>query len=178
MSKFVTMSKFAEMQGIHRSTVTRWKQTGRLVMTENNKKVDVEASLKKIKNTEGHRTDMKEKHAQNRGHEITEQEPKNSIEDDNEDMSATETTIGSERANIKAKKLDFENKLIQLKARIESGETLYLDDFMKDIEKKATGIKSGIERLIDNLAPQLTGLSQTERNTRIQSEINKFIEQI
>lgn len=176
----------AEGKGPNKSTVTRWGQAGNLVLTQGKmKQVMVEQSLAKINSAQGHRTDMVAKHAKARGTAI--EQPTESLsktqtdapsDDDSEDMVATQQVIGEERAGIKAKKLDCENKLIQLKQSIEEGETLYLDEFLADLGKQAGGLRTDIDRLIDNLAPQIYGLNQAERNTRIQAEINKLLQKI
>jgi hypothetical protein len=59
-----TQAQFAAAQGWHRSTVTRLKQAGRLVMQGS--RVDVAASLARIEETGGMRFDVAERHAANR----------------------------------------------------------------------------------------------------------------
>lgn len=62
-----TQTQFATRLGVDKSHITRLKQAGRLVMTDG--KVDVEASLQCIKETEGGRDDVAARHAEARGGE-------------------------------------------------------------------------------------------------------------
>ena len=65
----LTQKEFADLLGVHRSTVTRWKQHGRLVLDENGLVV-VDASRQLIWETQGGRADMVDAHAQRRGRSI------------------------------------------------------------------------------------------------------------
>lgn len=67
-----TQAEFAAAQGWHRSTVTRLKQAGRLVMQGG--RVDVAASLVRIEETGGMRFDVAERHAAQRAQQGTQQE--------------------------------------------------------------------------------------------------------
>lgn len=61
---YLTQAGFAHFMGWHRSTVTRLKQAGRLVMQGS--RVDVAASLARIEETGGMRFDVAERHASQR----------------------------------------------------------------------------------------------------------------
>lgn len=52
---------FARRQGVNRSTVTRWAETGRIVLAGDG--VDVEASLRRLAETAGARPDVADRHA-------------------------------------------------------------------------------------------------------------------
>lgn len=56
---------FARRQNVNRSTVTRWAETGRIVLAGDG--VDVEASLRRLAETAGARPDVAERHAAARG---------------------------------------------------------------------------------------------------------------
>lgn len=56
---------FARRQGVNRSTVTRWAETGRIVLAGDG--VDVEASLRRLAETAGARPDVADRHAAARG---------------------------------------------------------------------------------------------------------------
>lgn len=61
----LSQSAFATHKNVNRSTVTRWKDDGRLVMVGN--KVDVEASEQRLKETAGGRDDVAARHAAAKG---------------------------------------------------------------------------------------------------------------
>jgi phage terminase Nu1 subunit (DNA packaging protein) len=60
MSQAVKQAEFAALLGVNRSTVTRWKKDGRLVMAGG--LVDVEASRRAIADSSGGREDVKARH--------------------------------------------------------------------------------------------------------------------
>lgn len=64
MSEAVTQATFARLQGWNKSTVTRLKQAGRLVMQGG--LVEVAASVRRIAETGGMRLDVAERHAAER----------------------------------------------------------------------------------------------------------------
>jgi len=174
-----TKSQFAEIMGVHKSTVTRWGKVGRLVLAENGR-VKVEESKALIKSTEGGRTDVAERHAQNRGQALPTQPQTQQAAtelDESADMQASASEIGEDRAHYKAVALDSKNKLDKLADALSNGNRLHRDEQLQSISQLANDLKSGVERLIDNLAPQLTGLPEKERQQKIQNEIHLLIQQ-
>ena len=83
-----TQAQFAVAQGWHRSTVTRLKQAGRLVMQGS--RVDVAASLARIEETGGMRFDVAERHAANRTQHSAQQEPQKTAAEPSAGVGATE----------------------------------------------------------------------------------------
>lgn len=61
MAAFARRMKDHIGREVHRGTVTRWAQEGRIVLVDG--KVDVEASLEQLRATEGSRPDVAERHA-------------------------------------------------------------------------------------------------------------------
>lgn len=179
MSNVETKAQFAKRLGVNRSTITRWGKAGRLVLAKNGK-VLVQESLAQIKATEGHRSDLKQKHAQQRGQPLQTATPSAqnaSVLDESPDMQADSALIGEDRAHYKAIALDSKNQLDNLETALKQGERLYKDQFTSSIAKQANYLKNGIERLIDNLAPQIANQPQAERLQKIQQEINQLINQ-
>ena len=178
-----TKSQFAKTIGVHKSTVTRMGKAGRLVLTPGGK-VKVDESIAQISATQGHRSDVSERHTQNRGHSLqignngntaqhgTQQQENKDI---NEDMTATEKEVGHDRAYYKAITLDLGNKQIKLDVALDRGIRLDKEQHHQDIGQTAKDIKSAIERLIDNLAPQLAGLTCPQQRLEL---INKHIQPI
>jgi len=71
LPKTETRAQFAARLGVHRSTITRAVEAGRLVLHENGH-ILVAPSLKRWHETKAGRTDMEARHAQNRGAAIPE----------------------------------------------------------------------------------------------------------
>lgn len=177
-----TKAAFSRRLGVNKSTVTRMAKAGRLVLTESGK-VKVEESLAQINATQGDRTDVAERHAQNRGHSINTQQTQPQAQqsatvlDESDDMQAISAEIGEDRAMYKAIALDAKNQQDKLDDALANGSRLYSEEFLQDLSKQAGDIKAAIERLIDNLAPQLTGLDEQQRKEKIETEINLLIQQ-
>lgn len=71
----VTQKEFADLIGCHKSHITRLKQQGRIVLTDDGL-VDVVASKLRISETEGGRGDVKARHAAEKGQESTKTDEK------------------------------------------------------------------------------------------------------
>ncbi|MDG4811914.1 hypothetical protein P8629_02740 [Hydrogenovibrio sp. 3SP14C1] len=177
MSNVVSKAEFARQQGVNKSTVTRWDKAGRLVLNERGK-VLVSESIKLLAETDGHRTDLKEKHADSRGKNIG--KPSSEQTDhDYSDMEAKEEDIGKDRAHWKAMTLDSENQMMLLNQAISEGDRVKLEDVIGDISGLAKSIKQGIQNLVDNLTPQIANISdEAEKKQRIESEVQKLIQQL
>lgn len=182
-----TKAEFARRLGVHKSTVTRYAQADRLVLATNGK-VMVKDSLARIYATMGHRTDLTEKHAQDRGQAIknptdeqgqSQSDSHDSMDPIDLDMDATEQTVGQDRAKYKAAAIDFGNQKIKLEEALNEGIRIDKQDYHQHISQKAVNLKSAIERLIDNLAPQIATLTdETSRKAKIESEIQLLLQQI
>lgn len=178
-----TKAAFSRRLGVNKSTVTRMAKAGRLVLTESGK-VKVEESLAQINATQGHRTDVSQRHAQNRGHALnnaTQAQQSATGDDLNAAMAQSEPTsqpANNERTALQAAALDFKNKSLKLEEALNRGIRLDKDEYHSDLAKQGGNIKSAIERLIDNLAPQLTGLSKDDRQQKIQQQVSVLLEQI
>lgn len=81
-----SQSAFAQRRGVNRSTVSRWKDAGRLVMQ--GKKVDVEASVELIEQTAAGRDDVAMRHRLEREerHLLDDGLAELDLEDDPEDV--------------------------------------------------------------------------------------------
>ena len=178
-SPLESKAAFARRLGVSRSTVTRAAQSDRLVINVDGL-VLINESLAKWESTKGARSDVEQRHAQNRGHAIQTQQGKTQAQqDDDIDLDATEQQVGAERAQYKAAALDFGNKKLKLEEALNRGIRIGKQQHHKDIALKAKQIKSAIEILIDNLSPQLIGITdKTKRATLIKSETQKILEQI
>jgi len=160
---------FARRLNWNRSTVTRAAQSGRLVMVGS--LVDVEASLARLKATEGGRTDVAARHAAHRGTPLPEaiqprenaataaQPPRTPVIY----AAAGADTDGTTRARYKAITLHLENQQIKLGMAMARG----LRFARKDVAREATAlgaiIRSAAERVIDQTAPRLAVMTDPAR---------------
>jgi hypothetical protein len=64
MNEHLSMADFARLKGVHKGTVTRWRQQGRIVM--HGRKVNVPASEQQLQETGGARPDVADRHARKR----------------------------------------------------------------------------------------------------------------
>lgn len=163
MENIVTKSKFAEIQGVNKSTVTRWNKAGRLVLA-NNGKVIVDESIKKLKITRGGRLDVSKRHADNRDKQTTQ-----------ENNQANEQASEQGIEYYKAIKQDMINRGLKLNEELTIGTRLNKKEYSLNQARYAMKIKTGIENLIDNLAPQLFSLDKKERQAKIQQEIQQLV---
>ena len=148
----VIQSEFARLMGVNRSTVTRWKQEGRLVLAADGK-IDAEASRARIKETEGTRDDVAARHAEARGAEIPGAEPVTPPPGESEIVPQEETT----RAYWTMRK----ERALALAAEREEAEQRRA--LVPIAEAKAITIditvafRSAAENLPHRVAPQLVG---------------------
>lgn len=164
---------FARRLNWNRSTVTRAAQAGRLVMV--GKMVDVEASLARLKATEGGRTDVAARHATERGAPVsqaagtivaghTAAQAPCTAENDTPAMADAD---GAGRARYKAITLQFENQQIKLGMAMARG----LRFTRKDVAREATAlgaiVRSAVERVIDQTAPRLAVMTDDDRRRHL-----------
>ena len=174
-----TKAAFARRLNWNRSTVTRAAQAGRLVMSGN--LVDVEASIARIKATEGSRADVAARHAAERlnhnpehvANKKTAHEASSAVyATENEAVQSTDTD-GPGRARYKAITLQYENQQIKLGMAMSRG----LRFARKDVSRESTAlgaiIRSAVERVIDQTAPRLAVMSDAgRRRTLLGAELS------
>lgn len=163
LPKTETCARFAARLGVARSTVTRAKQAGRLVMHESGN-VLVEASLKRWHETKGGRDDVAARHAENRGAEIpeaAEAEKNATAARKTRNASATpdpETGTDQQagtRASYKAASIKYENDAIKLEIALRRGHRYPLTAIRHEALGIGGTLRASIERLIDQTAPRL-----------------------
>lgn len=156
---------FARRLNWNRSTVTRAAQAGRLVMSGN--LVDVEASLARLKATEGGRADVAARHAAERGQGGAEHTPPAQNATTTQKLARTAdpaaapipdpaaATDGVSRARYKAMVLHYENQQIKLAMAMARGLRFTRKDAAREASALGGIIRSAIERVIDQIAPRL-----------------------
>ncbi|MFW6021406.1 MAG: hypothetical protein ACOCPR_04895 [Guyparkeria sp.] len=158
-----TKARFAERLGVHRSTITRAAKQGRIVCDLQGR-VLVEDSLQRWHDTAGPRTDMQAAHAQRRGQPIpgagSAQSGGHSSGHDHDTATGLPATAlidaEGERARWQAHTLHWTNSRTRLDIELDLRKRVMIDDVTRAAEAMGGAARSGIERLVDELAPRLT----------------------
>lgn len=171
-----TQAEFAATQGWHRSTVTRLKQAGRLVMQ--GRMVKVAASLARIEETGGMRFDVAERHAANRAQpgtqpaqpdaEKTAQAPLAGAgegvgtgEGSNAPPASASGT-GERRSDAQARKEAALADLAEMDVKQKRGNLIPKDDVDAALRAFATSVRARLDVLPDQLAPLLAPVSDLD----------------
>jgi len=160
---------FARRLGVNKSTITRAEQAGRLVMQGG--KVDVAASLDRWHATAGGRTDLTEKHAQQRGQSIPPipthiPDQKNAATGLYSSVNTTDATSDetdphhTSRTRYKTMVLHFENEAIKLDMALARGLRHRLADIQREALGLGAALRASVERLVDQTAPRLADTSE------------------
>lgn len=174
MSHVLSKIAFAKLKRVNRSTVTRWGKAGRLVLAQNGK-VLVDQTNTLLEKTQGSRSDLTEKHAKNRQQLVVQQVIQVETQIEGEVEQAYIDLNGKSRQDYRAMEIDAKNGIRKLKKALATGIVLDKQQFREKIAKEGNNIKNAIERLIDNLAPQLANtIDRAGVKTKIEQEIQKL----
>lgn len=176
-------TEFARWLGVNKSSVSRARKAGRLVLTAEGR-VEFEASAARWQETSAGRTDVAARHAANRGAAIPTAQP--------QQKNATAARSGASvpsldaaglpqsgddgsRTKAKALLLHYENAGIKLEMALRRG--LRLD--RAAVRREAAGLgamlRAGIERVVDQTAPRLAAAgSELERRRILDGEIRRL----
>lgn len=175
MTQLLKQAAFAKLQGWHKSTVTRLKQAGRLVMVGG--RVDVLASLKRIDETGGMRDDVAERHATERaqktaatGREVAGEgkdagEGGKSAPDSEEQGGRGET-----RANAQARKEAAQADLAEMEVRQKRGELIPKVDVDLALRSFAASVRAKLDVVADQIAPLVAPVSDLDEVHALVSE--------
>jgi hypothetical protein len=190
MTALATQSDFARQAGVHRSTVTRWKQDGRLVLTDAGL-IDVDASLERIRSTEGAAPmnyARREALAEARAAALAPEPPPAPAAAPPEPRSDTlEGLMGGDvlsRLGLKTKyealrKLQAEADRAQMQRDLERGDLVERKAVRKDLTDAVAVILNAAETLPDRLAPILTGVAeQSTVRAILRDEVEQFLAQV
>lgn len=172
-------TEFARWLGVNKSSVSRARKAGRLVLADDGK-VDFEQSAARWHETSGGRTDVAARHAANRGAAIPTPHPQQKNATAAQSATAVPEidagqTGNESRAKAKTLLLHYENAQIKLEMGLRRG--LRLD--RSAVKREAAGLgamlRAGIERVIDQTAPRLAAAgSETERRRILAGEIKRL----
>lgn len=138
----IRQAEFAKLMGWNRSTVTRLKQAGRLVMVGN--RVDAEASRARIEETGGMRADVTERHAAARS-----QDGQGSAQAG----EAARRTGGETRADAQARKESAAADLLEMELAEKRGNLLAREDVELAMKSIGAAVRAALEVLPDQTAP-------------------------
>ena len=139
MAATISQAEFARTMGVNRSTVSRWREAGRLAMVGD--QVDVEASRTMLAQSSGGRDDVKARHALEK------------VEDDAPIPEAVKKELES-RASAQARK---ENALADL-AEIERDQKRGNLVDKKEVEAVAADVMVLFRQLLENQAHRLAAI--------------------
>lgn len=178
-----TQAQFARRLSVHKSTVTRWRQDGRLVMASDGRRVDVAGSLLRVKATEGTAPCN-----QARREQLSDQRrPADPIADDGAtmavDLGASDPLsvdrLGIESKRAALRKLQAEADRAQMQRDLERGDLVERKEVKKDLTDAVAVILNAAETLPDRLAPLLTGVAeQSTVRAILRDEVEQFLAQV
>lgn len=156
----LTQKEFAEHLGVNKSTVTRLKQAGRLVLAADGR-VDVPASLARIEATRGERHDVSQRWEEaRRGAQAAQPAPASAPPAEPEpDAGLDVDHIGRRTRLAQMKKAEAEAEARIRQNAIEAGSLVAKSDVLRDMALALGEIKNALETLPDRVTPLVTGLS-------------------
>lgn len=171
-----TQAEFAAAQGWHRSTVTRLKQAGRLVMQ--GRMVEVAASLARIEETGGMRFDVAARHAANRAQPVTQPAQPEAEKTAQAPLAgavkgtgsgdgaiappAAGSGTGERRSDAQARKEAALADLAEMDVQQKRGNLIPKDDVDAALRSFATSVRARLDVLPDQLAPLLAPVSDLD----------------
>lgn len=164
-----TQAEFAARQGWHRSTVTRLKQAGRLVMQ--GARVDAAASLARIEETGGMRFDVAERHAAQRsqqGAQKTAAVPSAGVGEGADTGGAPiappppDAPMGERRSDAQARKEAALADKAEMEVQQMRGALIPKDDVDAALRAIGASIRARLDVMADQLAPLLAPVTDLD----------------
>lgn len=167
----VTQAEFARMNEVQKSTVTRWKAAGRLVMTPKGR-VLVDESLRRLDETKGHRDDIAQRHAATRAQKRNGDGGSNgngATPPDGDEggihISATET-----RAAAQARKDSLAADKLEMEVAQMRRDLIPREDVDEALRFLGSAVRSALEVLADQQAPVLAPVQSLDETHALLSE--------
>lgn len=157
-----TLSTFAARMGWHRSSASRARDAGRLVMVDG--KVDVDASLARLAETES-RHDVTVRHAEARQQPAAQANQQAAQDADAEEEGATPSY-----QEAKARREHWNASLAELQYKRENGDLIPKEDVDFVLRDFGATLRTQLEGLADRLAPVVYPLQTLEDTHRAISE--------
>ena len=161
----VTRAEFARLQGVNKSTVTRWAEKGQIVTASG--MVDVEASRQRLAETGGARPDVAERHAAERGAAVkvgagdTAPAPMAAQADDRVGNSYQAARAVKEKYNALQAKLEYERQM---------GNLIPKEDVDAALKALGASVRARLDVLADQLAPVVAPVADLDEVHAVLSE--------
>lgn len=162
-------AEFARRMGWNKSTVTRLKQAGRLVM--DGARVDVTASLARIEETGGMRFDVAERHAAQRMQQACQKTATAPLAwlGDGEGQGggtiappAPDAAVGERRSDAQARKESALADLAEMDVKQKRGELIPKPDVDAALRSFGASVRAKLDVLPDQLAPILVAVDDLD----------------
>lgn len=161
MSKTCSQIEFAKLIGVAKSYVTKLKEQGRLVMTEDGRRVDIEASKARIAATaDPGKPDVSAKWSKPAAERPAA-----------EDIDDAPTSGGSKYHDARAAKEHYAALSAKLDYEKAIGKVVDKADVQAVVEDVITQFRQGLENLPYRLAPELVGLDLDGIRAALKQEV-------
>jgi hypothetical protein len=166
----LTQAEFARLQGWNRSTVTRLKQAGRLVL-DGHGHVDVAASLDRIRETGGMRFDVAERHAAQRDGNGPEKIGAGGTAGQGGGADkgagsiaapAPDGALGERRSDAQARKESALADMAEMDVKQKRGELIPKSDVDLALRSFAASVRARLDVLPDQLAPLVSPVTDLD----------------
>lgn len=164
---------FARILGIHKSTVTRAIQSGRLIAVDG--KLDVQENLRRWESTKaGSRPDVAARHASQRPQDsrtpiraaenataaqaapLTDEKTRPDREENlPADIASSPSLEAGNLPYFTAQRIDAQNKLVKLGMQLRAGRRYPVDGMRREALALGGTLRAALERLVDQTAPRL-----------------------
>ena len=160
----LTFTEFARLQGVRPSYVTKLKDHGRLVLTEDGKRVRVAESLARIEQTAGGRIDVAARHAATRAAGADNALPVGpAVEDGHKNASSAQSDVRGvadvRLVDAKLRKESAQADQEEMKAAQMRGELIPREDVDAAMKFIGGAVRAALEVFPDQTAPLLAPLS-------------------
>lgn len=162
--EIITFTEFARLQGVRPSYVTKLKDHGRLVLTEDGKRVRVAESIALIEQTAGGRIDVSARHAAARaaGNEISPSDRPKVTEPGKNAANAKDERKGGQDERLVDAKLRKESAQAdqeEMKAAQMRGELIPREDVEAAMKFIGGAVRAALEVFPDQTAPLVAPIS-------------------
>lgn len=150
----ITQAEYAKLKGWNKSTVTRAKQAGRLVMVGG--LVDVEASDARLADTTAGRDDVTERHVAERAAKVG--------------AGETAPIRNEARADAQARKESAAADLMEIELAEKRGNLVAKEDIDAALKSLGASVRARLDVLADQLAPVVAPVSDLDETHAILAE--------
>jgi hypothetical protein len=171
VAETLSRANFARLLGVNRSSVTRWAESGRLVLDAGGR-VEVEASRQRLAETSAGRDDVAARHAIERGAAIP--EPQAAAENAPAGATGVNTSAprvgGESRSDAQARKEAAAADLLEIELAQKRGQMIPKEDVDAALKAFAASVRARLDVLADQLAPMVAPVADLDEVHALLSE--------